>query len=406
MIRQNAGFIWAISLVAGVLLQGCSGPMGPGREERAWFPPFYASASNEDGSSSGYSAFLNMVRYDRTPEKSYTHVFPFYFHESSDELGGFTLIPPLYFERKREFEEDLFFLLWGGQKRGSRHDVHLLWPFIHYSYYEDQEDRWSAGAFPLFHFYSDGPRNRLKLLDVGLLHLLDLEWGIPGRPEEDSRGSKLSFVNLLNMVRLASFGDPGGYASFHLLTLFSAEKLSLYQYHWNEGEPKDGRTVLFPIYWNWKSDKSEGLHLWPLYGWDLQADGTSNSHFLYPLIRYGTGPREGDWSVDPLYPLVSIERTGKREHDRFLPFYYRSVTEEDSLLGITPLFWRYRDADDYTYDLLFPFYSHEEDAGEEDWRFLLWFFGFERSGDRKTFTFFWFIPISWGEDEQDDTREG
>jgi len=479
MYRRAASSIAIFVLITGMIFNGCSSPMGPGREEKTWIPPIYSSASDDEGTSVGISALLNMIKHDRTPEKTYTHVFPFYFHESSEEYGGFTLIPPFYYERERAFEEDLFFLLWGAQKRGNRHDLHLLWPFIRYSYYEQQEQRWNIGAFPLFQAWRDGTRKQVKLLDIGLLHLLNLEWGVPGRTAETPRGSALSFVNLLNMVRLVGYSDLGGYKDFHLLTLFSAEKLSLYQRHWNKEVEGDGRTVLFPLYWHWKNEESEGLHLWPLYGWDKDVDGPRSSHFLYPLFTYSEddkrnawsldcpwplvrfmrseegdeetrllpfyldyqkggeslttvfpfyadyhdgqgyerqfytplfsrsqGPGQDDWSVDPLYPLLSFQQTKERSHQRFFPFYYRDITEESSLLEITPLFWRYRNADDYAYDLLFPFFSYEQDKDIEKWRFLLWFFGFDKAGDRKTFTFLWFIPISWGDDEPSDTREG
>jgi hypothetical protein len=509
-------------------------------------PPLYTSATSEDGDSYGYSILFHLFRHDRREDAVYTHLIPFYFHETDQDGEGFTLIPPVYFERKAPFEEDLYFPLWGEKKRGSRKDHYPLFPLLlypiiplaRYSTFEEAPDRFESSLFPLFDYTSDGGRGRLRVLDLlGLVHLFDLTWGVPVREEEDPKGGSFSLLNVLNTVRLAGGGDLGGYRDFQLLSLLSSEKLSLFQYHWKKGEEEEGYTVLFPFYWRLKDEQKEALHFWPLYGQERARSGLRKDFLLYPFFRWERFEEEGLWKVDCpwplvrimrkadgdhenrflpffmesqsegrnlwmlppfyakytthegysrkfytpllstytdlpakedgvdlLYPLISHQRSPERSHDRFWPLYHLTFEQNAHLMEITPLFWSYRNEEEYAFDLLFPLYAHigfrEDDhtysllpvfklimdrpsrsmpgrfqadllwplmgygrQGEERtawlfplfnhhqdvdyvrWGFLFDLFDMRVEKSRKTFTFLWFIPISWGGEEEQEREE-
>ena len=49
----------------------------------------------------------------------------------------------------------------------------------------------------------------------------------------------------------------------------------------------------------------------------------------------------------------------------------------------------------------FPFFNHVNDEDLLQWGFVADIFDFEVKRSKKTFTFLWFIPISWGGDEEE-----
>lgn len=301
---------------------------------------------------------------------------------------------------------------------------------------------------------------------LGLFTLLDVEWGVPPEEGLTDPGHSYAFFNVLNMIRLAGGGNAGGYNDLELFTFFSSENLSLYQYHWRKQGPERGHTVLFPFYWRFKDEEGEALHLWPLYGWERSTDGMAKDHLLYPFFSLIRDESRARWAVDVPWPLVRIMRGENGDYEtRLMPLYCRYDTEETDLLAVTPLFWHYRDhQEQFAFDLLFPLYAHfgrggddntyslvpifkliwgrpkheqpgrtqydllwplanygrldqrrvgwlfplfsfEQDTDLERWRFLLNFFGFETKGARKTFTLFWFIPISWGDEDESPSKE-
>jgi hypothetical protein len=346
--------------------------MAPGRKVQSNFPPFYASAADESGESFGYSAALNLVRHNREGESVYTHCIPFYFHSRDGKGDSFTLVPPFYLERERAFESDRFFLLFGTQTRGSRHDLHLLFPLIRYSSYKDQQDRWRALLFPLLDLTRDGERHHLTLVDfsflLGLFTLLDLEWGIPTSEEDDSLGSHYSFFSVLNMLRLVGGRSAGEYRDFELLTLFSSEKLSLYQHHWSKEEGGDGRTVLFPVYWHFRDDEGEAIHLWPLYGWERDGSGTTKHHALYPLLTYMRNESKAEWGLDFPWPLVRILRAEGGDHEtRLLPLFWSFEREGKKLLTFPPFYASYENGEGFTRRFYTPLLGTFEGPGEEEW---------------------------------------
>jgi hypothetical protein len=521
-----------------LLLFACTGPDKVGRDSTTRIPPIYSYAGNEDGTSYGYNAFFHMVKRDVEPDGAYAHVIPFYFHSWDDEGDSFSLVPPFYYHRKRIFSEDTFYLATGKKTRGSRNDYYAIWPLIRFTTFDNQPKRWEAFFFPLYDMVRDEGRRHLKLVDLsyilGLFVLLDMEWGIPPSGPGASTGNQFSLFNVFNLARLASGRTMGGYRDFELLTLFSSEKMSLYHHHWSKEEGGDGRTVLFPVYWRFRDDEGEALHLWPLYGWDESSEGDRRDHLLYPLFMYGRNQETGSWTVDapwplirvergeegtsenrflplymdrhtasydfsmlfPLYasygdtdgyrrhfytpllstyedaeeeewgvdlpyPLVSLQRSPSRSHERILPLYYRTAEDDDTHLAMfTPLVWSSKNQEGSRFDLAFPLYAHwgqgkddhihslipifklladrpkQERAGRRQvdllwplagygsysertvawffpffnhvndkdllqWGFVADLFDFEVKRSRKTFTFLWFIPISWGGDEED-----
>ncbi len=185
-----------------------------------------------------------------------------------NENESFTLVPPFYYSRQEPFEKDLFvFPLWVSLTRGCRTDTYPLFPVMRYTGFDRSPERGAFKLFPLVEHEWDGMRHRLLLGDLtpffGVFKLLDTEWGIPGR-EGGQTGGVFSFVNVLDLFRVAGGGDPGGYDDLQILTLFSMEKLSLYQHHWKKGEADEGRTVFFPLF-----SRSKGVDM---VQWGVLAD--------------------------------------------------------------------------------------------------------------------------------------
>ncbi|MBU0753744.1 MAG: hypothetical protein KJ645_01300 [Planctomycetes bacterium] len=464
------GNLWRFCWGLGFLLSGaaCTGPLTPEREIRTNWPPLYQSASDKTGDSYGVSALLNLVRLDRGPDHAYTHCIPFYFHDQEGSDNDFTLVPPFYYHRKRLFEEDRFFLLWGSSRRGAKTDYYGLYPFLRYSDFEAPENRWEAYFFPLLDYRRDQDRHHLKALNVtGFFTLLDLEWGIPPANDGYAPGGTYSFLNVLNLFRLFGGGDPGGYDDFELLTFLSSVKLSFYQYHWTKDDPQTGHTVLFPLYWHARDAESESLHFWPFYGRERSQNGIAKDHFIYPLFSYMRDEVKSRWIVDSPWPLFRFMRGENGDSEtRLMPFFCKASTEQSDLLAVTPLYWRCRDRknDDYAFDLLFPLFArygygeedqtlsflplfkmlwdrpkepkpgrsqvdllwplasygslkdrtaawlfplfaYEADTKFVEWRFLLDILGFKTEGSRTTMTLFWLFPISWGGEERGPSEE-
>ena len=525
-------------LAAALAPAACKGPDGPGRTMKVRLSPLYSAASNENGDSYGTTAFFHWYRNDQTPKESYTHIIPFYFHSENDRGDWFLLIPPFYYGNLAFLEEDRFFLVWGTKQRGPRIDTFALFPLIRFTRFEDDPDRSGFFCFLIADYWRDGDRKQVKLLDLlGLAGLLDLEWGIP--TQEGDQGHAFSFFEVLKMVRLAGGRNAGGFDDFELLTLFSNEKWSLFQRHWRKDGASDGRTVLFPVYWHFRDEEKETVHLWPLVGWDNSEDGAYARHLFYPFFtfeghasrdrfavdcpwplvrfmrddsgayenrllpfywsgdkdgrrffmlapfygKYASGegyerrfytpfvspyedPEAGGGGIDILYPLISHQRYEDSAHERFIPLYWFDFEGDKRFMEITPLFWDYRDGKGYAFDLFFPFYAYfgygEEDStysliplfkliadrpkeespgrfkvdrlwplagyGRKETRSIAWLFplfkhinddslemiewgfladilDFKVEKSRKTFTFFWFLPVSWGGRETPESEE-
>lgn len=451
---------WFLSLLFIMICVSCSGPMAPGRKMETDWGPLYAAASNESEDSYGYHLLFHLIKGDKTPERQYSHVIPFYFSSEDEDHNLFTLAPPFYYRNRDGFDEDLFILLSGLKKRGYRKELFLLYPFIKFTEYENQPNRGGFYLFPLIDYSNDENNKRLRLADVaGLFNLLDVNWDRPIVSENaEDKGAAFSLLNVLGLVQLAGGGDLGAYNDFQLVSLFSSEKLSLFQHHWKKDTRDEGRTILFPFYWHLKDETTESYHYWPIYGYDKGEQGAYTGHVLYPLFSYNQDETNKAWRIDFLWPLGRFMERGDADFEfRAMPFYMNSEKEGDSLIAITPLYWRQREKNGYAMDLLyplfssfsygeddhtfslapvfkvffdtpdtrvpgrsqydflwplmgfgsshekdmawlFPLFSYSSDPSHKKWGFLLDFFKFTSHKAHNTFTFLWFIPISWGGD--------
>jgi len=382
----NSALFLLILFHVTILFTACTGPMSSDRINETDLTPLYASASNNEGDSEGYGVFFNMIKHDRTPTSEYNHVVPFYFNSSNSDGDKFTLIPPFYYRNKSAFNDDRFYLLSGLKKRGNRNEIHFIYKFFSYTYYDEQPSRWSTFLFPLLDYKTDDGRSNMKLLDVmGLCHLLDISWGVPGECEQDT-GTSFSLLDLLGIVKLAGGGDLGGYSDFQLLSLFSSEKLSLFQSHWKKGDDQDGRTVLFPFYWRFKDNEGESFHLWPLFGWDQTVDGGYTGHVLYPLFSYSRNTLHNEWSLDFPWPLIRFMRSENGDYEnRLLPFFMSKEDDGAKLKLIPPFYGEYNNDSGYSRRFYTPLYSSYEDPeqGEKGIDILYPLFSHQRSESTK-----------------------
>jgi hypothetical protein len=111
-------------------------------------------------------------------------------------------------------------------------------------------------------------------------------------------------------------------------------------------------------YYREHTQKRDMLHILPFY---YSIDGKDEHHTtLLPFFHYG---RKGKSSlfVNPLF----LTATGDKGESTFVTWGYARYRGRTELDMITPLFWRYRDADiDLTQHLLFPFYFSRESPRE------------------------------------------
>jgi hypothetical protein len=170
-----------------------------------------------------------------------------------------------------------------------------------------------------------------------------------------------------------------------------------------EGETE--RNYIFPAYWRGRDEQREWLHLWPLYGNSLQADGTRTRSTLYPFFRYSSNEQTGDWSWDAPWPLVNFFHRQDAEGGRLLPFYwrhraedtdggmlfpylwyeteetahqailplwYRRRTPQSSTTMLLPLYWQHR-AENTEGGMLFPYLWYEKEEAKHQAILPLWF---------------------------------
>ena len=224
------------------------------------------------------------------------------------------------------------------------------------------------------------------------------------------------------------------------------------------------RRVL-PLFWDARWEHARFFMLFPLYA-DYGKDNGYDRRFYTPLLSVFEDGKKGKRGFDFLFPLAAHTRSSTEAHDRLIPLFWRTAGENKSLLVVTPLFWSHRGEQGYALDLLFPLYARfgwgEDDRthslipviklvadrperavpgrfqadllwplagyGTRPGRTVSWFFPlFKHVNDRqrdtvewgfladifdlkvvesrKTFTFLWLLPISWGGGAQPESKE-
>jgi hypothetical protein len=231
------------------------------------------------------------------------------------------------------------------------------------------------------------------------------------------------------------------------------------------GEEGAYENRFLPLYWDRDIDGRRLNAFIPFYARYENASGYTR-RFFTPLFSIFKDPARDGAGIDLLYPLISHQGYAGETHHRFLPLYYLTFGEHRRFMEITPLFWSYRNEEGYAFDLLFPLYAHFGHGEEDDvhsllpifkliadrprverpgrfqldllWPFagyghhaerrIAWFFplfnhtrdkskdlvqwgfladilDFKVEASRKTFTFLWFIPISWGGQDAFESEE-
>jgi hypothetical protein len=132
----------------------------------------------------------------------------------------------------------------------------------------------------------------------------------------------------------------------------------LFPIGWYRREPGKSWFQLRPLVWFKRLESSGYFHLFPLYGrnWSGSED---RLWLLTPLITYwtnrGSEPRE--WTLDAPFPLLHLEHKNDRSLGWIFPLYFAGSGKKSSfdpgkaalevvdwdLLGLSPLFWQYRE---------------------------------------------------------------
>jgi hypothetical protein len=189
------------------------------------------------------------------------------------------------------------------------------------------------------------------------------------------------------------------------------------------------RDYVFPVFWQGHAEGRQWLHLWPLFGRSLQADGTRTLSTLYPFFQYASNEQNGAYSVDAPWPLVNRFRREGAEGGRVLPFWWRHKTaaadggllfpylwydtEEARRQAILPLWYRSRTADSRLSLLLPLYFSQEKEDSSRQLIFPLWYRSRAPDSSTELLAPFWFdhrwqenrfrtlFPLYWQQEDAD-----
>lgn len=125
----------------------------------------------------------------------------------------------------------------------------------------------------------------------------------------------------------------------------------------------------------------------------LPKQGVEEQFNFFPLARYETSTDPPGYSVDALWPLVSVERSGEASASRVLPLYAASDDGHGKTFrNILLLYWQTLDAASESIErTLFPLFHYVRAPGEQNTH--VWpFWGIHRYGGepgRRTDSFAW-----------------
>jgi len=169
-----------------------------------------------------------------------------------------------------------------------------LWPLVWHR--ESAEERTTDVLWPIYHQERQGRRQRVALRPF--LYSLETD------PDQQ-------FRRLQILWPLSRFEEKG------------------------EAE----RDYIFPVYWHGQDERSQWLHLWPLFGHSRQADGTRTISTLYPFFQYASNEGNDDYRLEAPWPLVNRFRREGAEGGRVLPLYWRHKTPEADGGMVFPYLW-------------------------------------------------------------------
>jgi len=336
------------------------------------------------------------IRFERTDEDHWNHLFPVYWQGNEGERDWFHLWP-LY----GQWSEN-------NGKKGRT----TLWPFFTYRSNSNSED-WSGNYFwPLGNNWREGEASGGRLLPLYWWRteperragfVVPYYWD--RRPEEQSNGIfPLWYRQIAPDARFNQIGLYLGYRSeahefdalipfgfrqskgeeeFQLLLPFwlrsirgNSETTALMPFWLEHQSPRRSFQALFPFYWNGSEGNSQlrlliPLHgkfrdevtetsLWfpfyfhhrddeldsdlhyyfPVYGRYQRGETIDERYYLFPLYAHSVDTGIGYESGNVLWPMFHYDRSGEKDYQAWaLPFFWSKRSDEQRLSMALALYW-------------------------------------------------------------------
>lgn len=258
--------------------------------------PFFHTSLVRDRSTFRFVLFQTE---NLPPVYSQTWLFPLFLRTKTPVRDDFTLVP-----------------LFGYKTLGSRSSYDLV-PFWLDSVASVKLDEGSlTGMRVLFEEVDwEEAGTKVKVLDLlGLAHAFELDTtrvGFPEGPETAQRGFDLSFLKVLELVRMFGWSTDGAYSDVRVLEVMGSETFSLFRSQRRlAGSPRsgEGESHLFPFFYSGRDASSSYLHLWPLFGTKSEGECYKKYYFLYPVFATGGDPVTDRSEYDVLWPLFDYQR--------------------------------------------------------------------------------------------------
>ncbi len=305
-----------------------------------------------------YNVLWPLARFDTAKHRH--RIFPFFW--GKEYFVGF----PLYWHSDDPWGDggyDGLLPLWSYRSRGEgRYSTHLLWPFLHFKHWADNNTGWRV--WPLAGSYNTrGDRYRFAVWPLG--H----QWS-----NRDGKRGGSCFVPLYYQSRNAtdslflslpySRGKDSDRSWETVLPLYhrrkSATSKGFYSLLYSSGEDtaREEKWNLTVPLWYSKSGPEERLVATLAGGY--WREGDEKRWMAVPLLAGGRSS-EGSGDVWVVGPLVHAGWDGEYGSHHAFPFYYRSRSEQGN--RFYSLLWSSgADSDGSNWQLLMPFmYRHQDD---------------------------------------------
>ncbi|MBI4703431.1 MAG: hypothetical protein HY744_20145 [Deltaproteobacteria bacterium] len=292
------------------------------------------------------------------------------------ERSGFSMVGPLYCKWKGgsacdartadDIDLGLAPLYFYG--RNDRREYEVIPPLLHYYEYEESGER-SLNVW--------GPLWLERDRKGGVLDVLPLYWQSWGENEEHYTllplfhyGYKGASNLLVTPLFLNANAEDGahtfvtwGYARHRGRT----ELDMLSPLFWWYRDPDAGldRKLLFPLYYQESSPRSDDLVLFPFYG-RFHRRNVSDSFWVTPLFRHETSLTGWETSI---LPLFHVGRSDYSTHFVVAPLLWDFASPKKRSTVFFPVYWRFADRDSVHQLIGNTYYRSERVAGGVDWEF-------------------------------------
>lgn len=351
-------------------------------------------------------------------------------------------------------EERVFPLLWHGADASEERDEWLfLWPGLVGRRCEG--DRSQSWALPVWYSRREGETETTVIFPLWASHReegtsLDLLFPVYGRLEIGTKDWRSYGGNLLitssdeeagegtaDLVwPLMHWGtDPGGWDAHlfplvwldrheershtHVWPLFGhrrdgqeTELSSVWPLFVYEEEEEGWNAHAFPLVWLDRHGEHSHTHVWPLFG--HRRDGTETEvSTVWPFFTWEDG--DDGWTANLPWPLVEIDRRGKRHETRVFPLFAAESEPETGAYegnvlwllsnwegdgagkGDFRILWRLVQATDTgekSVVAVNPFFRHEtNDRGDVHWSALFGLIARTREAEEVRWRLLWFLEL-------------